>query len=239
MNIKKLDSEQKALRLRILDISFQRNLSHIGSCLGAVDMISAVYKVKKSGEKFVLSSGHAGVALYAVLEKNKILGPSIINKLHIHPDRNSKIGIDVSTGSLGHGLPIALGIAFANKNKSVYCLISDGECTEGSVWETLRIATNKKVSNLKILLNVNGWGAYDPISSSKLYRQIRSFDCELIQLNGHNMKALIKALSKKYNKPLFIFAKTKSDQLPFLKNQDAHYCVMNSDDYRLAKKILS
>ena len=168
-----------------------------------------------------------------------MLNPSETNKLHIHPDRNSKIGIDVSTGSLGHGLPIALGIALANKNKNAYCLISDGECTEGSVWETLRIATNKRVSNLKILLNVNGWGAYDPISSSKLYRQIRAFDCELIQLNGHNMKALTNALSKNYEKPLFIFAKTKSDQLPFLRKQDAHYYIMNSDDYRLAKKILS
>src|SRR3990167_5040590 len=109
MNIKNLNSEQKALRLRIIDISFQRNLSHIGSCLSAIDLINAVYKVKGKKEKFILSSGHAGIALYAVLEKNKILNPSISNKLHIHPDRNAEIGIDVSTGRLGHGLPIALG----------------------------------------------------------------------------------------------------------------------------------
>src|SRR3990167_11062130 len=161
MNIKNLNSEQKALRLRIIDMSFQRNLSHIGSCLSAVDIIDAIYKVKKRNEKFVLSNGHAGIALYAILEKNKILSPSITKKLNIHPDRNKKIGIDVSTGSLGHGLPIALGIALANRNKHVYCIISAGECTEGSIWETLRIASDKKVSNLKIILNANGWGAYD------------------------------------------------------------------------------
>lgn len=239
MNIKNLSSEQKALRLRIIDISFQRNLSHIGSCLSAVDIINAIYKVKRRGEKFVLSNGHAGIALYSVLEKNKLLSPSITNKLNIHPDRNVKIGIDVSTGSLGHGLPIALGIALTNKNKNVYCVISDGECTEGSIWETLRIASDKKVSNLKIVLNANGWGAYDSISLDKLYKRIGAFDCELIKLNGHNINKMVSTLSKKYKKPLFIFAKTKSDQFPFLKGQDAHYYVMNSNDYKLAKKILS
>lgn len=239
MNIKRLSSEQKALRLRIIDISFQRNLSHIGSCLSVVDIINAVYKVKKKKEKFILSNGHAGVALYAVLEKNNLLSPYVTNKLNIHPDRNPKIGIDVSSGSLGHGLPIALGIALANKNKNVYCVISDGECTEGSIWEALKIITNKKVSNLKIILNVNGWGAYDPIDSQALYKQIEAFDCELIKTDGHNLKDLTKILSKKYIKPLFIFAKTQSDQFPFLKSQDAHYYVMNSNDYKLAKKILS
>lgn len=239
MNIKNLSSEQKALRLRIIDISFQRNLSHIGSCLSSVDIISAIYKVKKRREKFILSNGHAGVALYAVLEKNKILNPSITNKLNIHPDRNEKLGIDVSTGSLGHGLPIALGIALANKNKNVYCTISDGECTEGSIWETLRIASDKKVSNLKIVLNANGWGAYDSISLDKLYRRARGYNCELINLNGHNMKKIASALSKKSKKPLFIFAKTEVEQFQFLKGQDSHYYVMNSNDYKIAKKILS
>ena len=239
MNIKNLNSEQKALRLRIIDMSFQRNLSHIGSCLSAVDIIDAIYKVKKRNEKFVLSNGHAGIALYAILEKNKILSPSITKKLNIHPDRNKKIGIDVSTGSLGHGLPIALGMALANRNKNVYCTISDGECTEGSIWESLRIASDKKVSNLKIILNANGWGAYDSISLDKLYRLIRAYNCEFINLNGHNIKKIVSALSKKSKKPLFIFAKTKSDQFPFLKDQDAHYYVMNSNDYKLAKKMLS
>ena len=159
--------------------------------------------------------------------------------MNIHPDRNVKIGIDVSTGSLGHGLPIALGMALANKNKNVFCVISDGECTEGSIWEKLRIASDKKVSNLKIVLNANGWGAYDPIDLQSLYKQIKAFNCELIKTDGHNLEGLTKILLKKYVKPLFIFAKTQSEQFPFLKGQDAHYYVMNSNDYKLAKKILS
>lgn len=202
-------------------------------------MINAVYKVKKKYEKFILSSGHAGIALYAVLEKNKILSTSLTNKLNIHPDRNQRNGIDVSSGSLGHGLPIALGMALANKNRNVYCLISDGECTEGSIWETLKIASYKKVSNLKIILNVNGWGAYDPIDSQALYKQIKAYNFDLIKTDGHNLNGLTKILLKKYAKPLFVFAKTQSDQFPFLKDQDAHYYVMNSNDYKLAKKLLS
>ena len=239
MNIKNLSLEQKVLRNRIIDISFNRNLSHIGSCLSSVDIINAIYKVKKRSEKFILSNGHAGVALYAVLEKNKIIDPSITYKLNIHPDRNEKIGIDVSTGSLGHGLPIALGIALANRNKNVYCIISDGECTEGSIWETLRIASDKKVSNLKIILNANGWGAYDNIPLGNLIKRLRTFDCELIKLDGHKTNEMISVLSKNYKKPLLIFAKTEVEQFQFLKGQDAHYYVMNSNDYKLAKKLLS
>lgn len=239
MNIKNLSLEQKALRLRIIEISFLRNLSHIGSCLSSIDIIDAVYKVKKSSEKFILSNGHAGIALYAVLEKNKELKPSATNKLNIHPDRDKKNSIDVSTGSLGHGLPIALGIALANKNKNVYCTISDGECTEGSILETLRIASDNKVSNLKIVLNANGWGAYDSISLDKLYKHIGAFDCELIKLDGHNTKKIVSVLSKEYKRPLLIFAKTEVEQFKFLKGQDAHYYVMNSNDYKLAKQTLS
>ena len=238
MATNKLSSEQKKLRRRIIDLSFERNLSHIGSCLSAIDILDAIYKIKKKSEKFVLSNGHSGIALYTVLEKYKILKPSTTNRLNIHPDRNNETGIDVSTGSLGHGLPIALGMAFANKNKNVFCLISDGECTEGSVWETLRIISNKKVSNLKIVLNANGWGAYDAISLNKLYQQINAFNFEFVELDGHNLKKMIQTLSKKNKKPLFIFARTNSDQFPFLKGQDAHYYIMNSSDYKLAKKIL-
>jgi len=230
---------QKSTRKRILEISFKRGLSHIGSCLSCVDLIDAVYIVKKKEEKFVLSNGHAGIALYVILEKHGLISGKKTEKLHVHPDRNPKYGIDVSTGSLGHGLPIALGISLANRKKNVYCTISDGECAEGSVWETLRIASESKVNNLKILLNANSWGAYSQINLKVLLKRLKAFGCKVLETDGHNLKSLVKALrTKTKNQPLILFAKTKIDQFPFLKGQDAHYYVMKEKDFKLVQKIL-
>lgn len=240
MNIRTLSKEQKQTRQRILEISYKGNLSHLGSCLSAVDLIDAVYQVKRKNEKFILSCGHAGVALYVILEKNgSIKNPKVIEKLHIHPDRNPEIGIDVSTGSLGQGLPLTVGMALADKKKNVYCLISDGECAEGSIWESLRIASEQKLDNLKIILNANGWGAYHLISLSPLVKRLQAFGCRVIKTNGHNISNLIKVLkTKTENKPLMIFAETTVEQFPFLKGQDAHYYIMNKKDYYLGMKLL-
>lgn len=239
-NIKLLTREQRDTRRRILEISYRRNLSHIGSCLSSVDLIDAVYKIKKKNEKFVLSNGHAGVALYAILEKNELIkNRNITSSLNVHPDRNPKIGIDVSTGSLGQGLPIALGIALANKKENVYCLISDGECAEGSIWETLRIASEYKITNLKILLNSNGWGAYDSIDLDKLKERLKTFGYGIKETEGHNMKDLIETLSSlPNNTPTIIFAQTSVSQFPFLNGQNAHYYTMKENDYKDALSLL-
>lgn len=238
-NIKNLTKDQKKLRMRILDISFRDKASHIGSCLSCVDLIDAIYQVKKKNDKFVLSNGHAGVALYTILEKNKLLKNPNLNDFHVHPDRNIKIGIDVSTGSLGQGLPIALGLALANRKNNVFCILSDGECTQGSIWEALRVAQEQKLGNLTILINANGWGAYDPISIPILIKRLKGFTHELKIINGHKIKDIIKALENKKNIPNVIFALTTSDQLPFLKGQDAHYYVMKDEDYKISKEYLS
>ena len=131
----KLTSEQKYLRRRIIEISYKAKFSHLGSCLSAVDIIDAMYKVKKKNERFILSCGHAGIALYVVLQKYGMMRDSDISRLRIHPDMNSRLGIDISTGSLGQGLPVAVGMALADRKRNVYCLVSDGECAEGSIWE--------------------------------------------------------------------------------------------------------
>lgn len=237
--IQSLTTEQKKTRQRILEISHQKNLSHLGSCLGCVDLIDAVYEVKNKDEKFILSNGHAGVALYVVLEKNGYIKNSDIKNLHVHPDRNPKLGIDVSTGSLGQGLPIALGIALANKKENVYCLISDGECTEGSIWEALRIASDNKIANLKIIVNANGWSAYNKVNLNFLTNKFKGFGYNVLEINGHDMKAIIEALKfTKENDQAIIFAKTSTNQLPFLKGLDAHYYIMNENDYGKALNLL-
>ena len=238
--IQSLTAEQKKSRQRILEISHRQNLSHLGSCLGSVDLIDGIYKIKNKNEKFILSNGHAGIALYVILEKNGFIKDSDIKTLHAHPDRNLKLGIDVSTGSLGQGLPIALGIAMSDRNKNVYCLISDGECAEGSIWETLRIASENKVSNLKITVNANGWGAYSTVDLNSLIKKIEANGYCVLEIDGHDMKAILEALkfTKENSQQTVILAKTSTDQFPFLKGLDAHYYIMNDEDYKNASKLL-
>jgi len=204
--------------------------------LSSVDLIDAVYSIKSKNEKFILSNGHAGIALYTILEKYGLLKAGESEKLHVHPDRNPAVGVDVSTGSLGQGLPIALGIALSNRGKNVYCMISDGESTEGSIWESLRIIRDQKINNLKILINVNGWGAYAPIPKDSLYKRLKGFAPDIKRINGHDTQQIVKALkSKKEN---IIFAETKVNQFPFLKDQGAHYYIMSNEDFTLAMELL-
>ena len=203
----------KDLKKRIIEISYKHKLSHLGSVLTAVDIIEEIYQQKKPDEKFCLSSGHAGLGLYVVIEKHEGVDAEKIFEHHgVHPDRCKECHLDCSTGSLGMGLPISVGMALAIPDgyKNVYCLISDGECAEGSIWEALRIIHEQKIKNLKVYVNWNGWAAYKKTDLS-----LTAF----VLLNP------------------FIFRSTKPE-LPFLKDQDAHYKVMNEEEYKKALKIL-
>lgn len=207
--------QNKDLKKRIIEISYKYKLSHLGSCISAVDIIDEIYKIKKLEEKFVLSEGHAAVALYVVNEKYYQIDAEKAFKHHgVHPDRCKRCKLDCSTGSLGQGFPIALGLAQADRKKNVYCLISDGECAEGSVWEALRLKSDLGVKNLKLYLNINGWGAYSSIDKKKLVRRIKAFDTRVR------------------------FRYTSVEQLPFLKGLSAHYYIMNESDYQLACALL-
>jgi transketolase len=239
-SLTKLTTEQKKLRKRILEISHESRLSHLGSCLTAIDLIDAIYKIKKKDDLFILSNGHAGIAWYVVLEKyGYIPDPKIIKKFNIHPDRNTKYGIHVSSGSLGQGLPIALGMAFADRKRIVYCMLSDGECAEGSIWEALRVASENNLHNLRVIVNANGWSAYDKVHVNNLSRRMKAFGHEVIKVNGHDQKSLIQHLKQKpKKKPLLFFVKTDVEQFTFLKGQDAHYYVMQNSDYEKAMEAL-
>ncbi|MFC1804909.1 1-deoxy-D-xylulose-5-phosphate synthase N-terminal domain-containing protein [Candidatus Omnitrophota bacterium] len=235
----RLDPEQKNIRRRIIEISHRYRLSHLGSCLSACDIIYAIYKIKRKEESFVLSCGHSAIALYAVLEKFGWIKRAQIKNLHVHPDRDPRLKIAVSTGSLGQGLPIALGMALANPKRNVYCLVSDGECSEGSIWEALRIAREQRVCNLKIIINANGWAAYRAVSIPSLIRRLEGFGYKVLAVDGNDLKGLSRSLRiKTAGRPLLILGRTKVGQLPFLKGQDAHYYVMNDKDCTLALEIL-
>ncbi|MDO8659078.1 MAG: 1-deoxy-D-xylulose-5-phosphate synthase N-terminal domain-containing protein [Candidatus Parcubacteria bacterium] len=207
--------KNKDLKKRIVEISYRYNKSHIGSCLSAVDIIEEIYNLKKTDEKFILSEGHAAIALYCVLEKHEERNSEDLLKKHgIHPERDEKNGIWCTTGSLGQGLPIALGMAIANKKKNIYCLISDGEAAEGSIWEALRIKTDNNIDNLKIYINLNGYGAYGKINPNTLIRRLKAF-CPDINIRRTNV-----------------------EQLPFLKGLNAHYHVMTRSEYSQALELL-
>ena len=153
-----------ALHDRIIDISKRLKLSHLGSNLTSVGIIDKIYDTKKNTEPFILSMGHAALALYVVLENHEGGDAEQMYLAHgSHPERCDTCGIYCSTGSLGMGLPIALGMALADRDRDVYCLISDGEAYEGAIWETANMMRTYDVTNLKVYLNFNGWSAYGEV----------------------------------------------------------------------------
>lgn len=169
------------LEKRVLELSYKHKLAHIGSCLMAVGPIEAIYKVKKSDEPFILSAGHMGLALYCVLEAWGFGdAEELVEKYGTHPDRDMKRGIWCSTGSLGHGIGIAVGMALANRKRNVYVLISDGESAEGSVWEALRVAGEQRLENLRVAVICNGYGAYGEIDIEVLEKRLNWFYPTLI-----------------------------------------------------------
>jgi len=154
------------LHERIIEISKKHHLAHLGSNLTSVNIIDEIYGIKKPDEPFILSMGHAGIALYVVLEKYfSFNAESLYLKHGTHPNRDLEDKIYCSTGSLGMGFPIAVGMALANRTKNVYCLISDGECFEGSVYEAANVMRRYKVNNLKVYLNWNGFSAYSDVDT--------------------------------------------------------------------------
>lgn len=166
-----------ALHNRIIEISKKHNLSHLGSCLTAVNIISDIYFLKKEDEPFILSCGHSFLGLAVVLEQHYGFDAEKLYLKHgTHPNRDLEDKIYCSTGSLGQGLGIALGMAMADRTKNVYCLISDGESFEGIVWEVANVIYKYEVDNLKVYCNWNGFGAYDKMEPGQEERLSQIFD---------------------------------------------------------------
>jgi|TARA_R110001592_G_scaffold151186_1_gene377501 transketolase len=197
------------LKKRILEIAHKHKLSHLGSYLTAVDIIDEIYRIKNPNDIFILSSGHAALALYVVIEKYEGKNAEELFLKHGgHPHRDEKNGIYCSTGSLGLGITIAVGRALANKNRKVHVLISDGESAEGSVWEALRFIKENNLPNIEIYVNVNGYAAYDKVDVKYLVDRLKVF---------------LPSINIKY---------TSVNQYPFLRGLNAHYHVMSEKDYK-------
>lgn len=235
-----LSTTQIKLRKRLLALIFANGASHMGSSFSMIDIIEAVYQAKKPNDIFVLSNGHAGYALYTVLENHGLFSIDISKKLPVHPTRALNKHIAASTGSLGQGLPIAVGLAIGNPNKNVFCSISDGESQEGSIWEALRLIQDLQLKNLMVLVNANGWGAYSTININALKNRFRGFGYRVTNCDGHNLDDLTKQIKNfiSSGQPQLLFCKTIVNHFSFLNDQDAHYYVMSKADYQSAIESL-
>jgi len=204
------------LKKRILEIAYKNNLSHLGSYFSALGIIEEIYHKKNNDDIFILSSGHAALALYVVLEKyHGHNAEELFAKHGGHPHRDEEHNIYCSTGSLGLGITVAVGRALADKNRKVYVLISDGESAEGSVWESLRFIKENNVDNIEVYVNINGYAAYDKIDTKYLSDRLTTF---------------LPRISLRY---------TSVQEFPFLKGLNAHYHVMKKKDLELAMEILN
>lgn len=196
------------LERRIIDISYKYNLSHIGSCLATVNFLDRTYKIKDEKDPFILSNGHAGLALYVILEKyEKKDAEKLWQKHGTHPNRNIKDGIWCSTGSLGAGLSVGLGMAMANPKRNIYVFISDGECSEGIIWECLKIASDNELNNLKIACIANGYSALGKLDIDDLKKRLNAFY------------------------PVFMVKVDMSGFPKWLQGLEGHYHVMTKKEY--------
>ncbi len=177
--------ETKTLIKRILEIAYRDGMGHIPSALSILDIVWCLYdKVMTKDDQFILSKGHGCMALYAVLEAKGLLDWS--KPLQGHPKRGGSIL--ASTGSLGHGLPMAVGLAKAKKIKGeagrVFCLIGDGECNEGTTWESAMIAAHHKLDNLMVFIDYNH-SDDRALKVGDLGKKFEAFDWYAPMINGH------------------------------------------------------
>lgn len=215
MNFEKLKKKSKELRLETFFAFIKKGEAHLGGAFSMIEIIITLYEtILKKNDKFILSKAHASYPLCLLLKK-KGLKP----KLTTHLEIDKKNGIHCTTGSLGHGLPMAVGMAFAKKKQNhkgkIYVLISDGECQEGTTWESLLIATKHKLNNLIIIVDYNKIQALskleDALPLHNLYKKFQAFNCNCVNVaDGHSFENLIKSfkLSRNIKMPTVIIANT-------------------------------
>jgi len=254
----------KELRKKIVDMVYRAGEGHIPSAFSIIDIIAYLYAhVLKFDPKdprwderdyFILSKGHGCAALYVVLEKyGYIKQHDLDNKskkgaiLGGHPDRTKVPGAEASTGSLGHGIVTAMGIALGlkirNKNNKVIVLVGDGECNEGTIWETALVAANLKLGNFCCIVDNNG-SAAQVLPVHDFDAKWTSFGWEVYRINGHNEKEIEKVFKQmKFDltsRPKVIIADTvKGKGVKCMETHGPwHYKVPSEDELKLIYKEL-
>ena len=207
----------KDMRRIIVQAAHHAKHGHMPSALSLVEILKAYSEVQQKEDEIVLSKGHGCLALYAMLHLqghvplNEVLNFGKYNvKLGGHPDRNKLEQIYASTGSLGHGLPIAVGAAMArkiqNKKGNIFCNVGDGEANEGSIWESLLIAVSNKLNNLIVIIDYNKSQirSLEPNLNTKMFK---SFGCDVALVDGHDVEQLLASMSV-VDKPKVVLANT-------------------------------
>jgi len=253
------------IRKAVVYMTHYSKSSHVGTCLSIVDILYALYfKVlninpknpkKENRDKLLFSKGHGSAALYATLAERGFFPKALLNRFYVddgilpgHLDMEAVPGIEISAGSLGHGLSIGVGMALANKGSGnpgkIFVILGDGECNEGSVWEAIMIAPHLKLDNLTAIVDFNqlqGFGRTDEIiNQENIVERWASFGWGVIEVNGHNLMELEKALKASQSGPKVIIAHTvKGKGVSFMENKlEWHYKSPNDDEYEEAIREL-
>ena len=247
MKYKQLIKKSLELRQKTFLQFISKKEAHLGGSFSIIEILITLYeKVLKKNDKFILSKSHASFPFILIL-KEKGLNP----KLTTHLEIDTKNGIYCTTGSLGHGLPISTGMALARKKMkqsgNIYVLISDGECQEGTTWESFLIASKHNLNNLKVIIDYNKIQALsklqDALPLNSLSKKIKAFNWNCIEIKkGHNFFDLVKGLNKKIlnNKPTaFIIHTTKGKGIkPFENDTSWHAKKVKGDDIEIGYKYL-
>ena len=266
--VAELEKIAKSIREKIFLMIFYAGSGHIAPSLSTVELLVALYfkvlKIDKNNyrdndrDRFILSKGHASAALYAVLAEKGIIDEGILNTfcqkgsiLGGHPERYLIPGVELSTGSLGHGLSFGAGVAFAGKldkkDYRVFILLSDGECQEGSVWEAAMFASHHKLDNLIAIVDHNKLQSLGRVKNTLSLHPFadkwKSFGWEVREVGGHNISKIINVLESipfSRDKPSVLIAHTtKGKGISFMENVSIwHYRLPNEDEMKIVLKQL-
>ena len=237
-------------RLRLLQMHFERRIGHLGGNLSAIDaMLALHHRVMSPNDQFVLSKGHSAGALYITLWSLGVLNDEDLSSFHAdgtllagHPVPGWTDRIPLATGSLGHGLPVAVGMALArhlnNQAGHIYCLTSDGEWQEGSMWEALIFLAHRKLSNITVLIDLNGlqgFGSTRAVASmDDLGRKLKGFGMPVIDINGHDHSAIVDTVRANPGS-LIVLRTVKGKGVSFMENRmEWHYLPLNAEQYSIA-----
>lgn len=269
MLLKQFEDKALQIRLDILNAIKKAGKGHIGGSFSIVEILVILFYGRiinydptnpklSSRDRFILSKGHAGVALYAVLSDLGFFLKEELNYLNNkkmlgeHPDQFIP-GVEILSGSLGHGLSIASGMAIADKfdkknNRKTFVILGDGECYEGSVWEAANFASHHKLKNLFAIVDRNRLithGLTEDINALEPFKdKFLSFGWDAYEIDGHNFGDLLnffKFISKNNSeKPVALIAKTiKGKGLSFMENNAAwHHGGINEENFLIAQKEL-
>lgn len=265
-NFKKIKDLSKRIRLDALDMVYRTKSSHIGSALSAVEIISVLYTsimkhdpknpILEKRDRFLISKGHACTCMYGLMaelgyiEKEELLTYATDGCRLMSHVSHKVPGIEFSTGSLGHALPISLGLALASKRKKqnfrVFVLLSDGELDEGSNWEAFLMAPHLKLDNLMVVVDYNKIQALgntnEVINLEPLLDKFETFNWDFAECDGHSAEDIYEKASKmievKNGKPKLLLAHTvKGKGVSFMENSLAwHYKSMLPEEYEQAVK---